>query len=99
MSTEYCGKDWSEKPTYAEVVAFSSQHDFVHFIKGNFSFHYGFSWDVVNMDVINNSPSCTHWWNTFCFLDRTYECYSKCPDYIQDWFNHIYDLTLLLKED
>jgi hypothetical protein len=33
MSTEYCGKDWSEKPTYAEVVAFSSQQSLSNLVK------------------------------------------------------------------
>ena len=98
MRTVYCGKDWSEKPTYVEVVAFSSQQEFKALVEGYTSFYDGPHWFSVRRYVLDNSESRVDWVYTLSKLDGTYGFLEKCPNYIQDWFHHLYDLTLLLEE-
>jgi hypothetical protein len=99
MSTVYFFKNWSEKPTYGEVVAFSSQSSLIDFLKRSESFDSAFSWGIVERTVELHGEIITKWWDTLSSLHMEYRYLNRCPDCIQDWFNHLYDLTLLLKED
>jgi hypothetical protein len=98
MSTECWGKDWLIEPTYAEVVAFSRQPRFQLLVKGKASFDYSLNWARVCQCVYDIGPGWTDWESILAKLEDNYSYLWECPDCIQDWFKHLYDLTILLEE-
>jgi hypothetical protein len=100
MKTESYDKDWSEKPTYAEIVAFSEETGLKRLVKSRYNFDLGLHWIGVESRINEfHEYKEFKWSNILSDLYREYTILSECPDCVQDWFNHLYDLTLLLGED
>jgi hypothetical protein len=94
MRTRYYGKDWSEKPTYAEV---SYLYKKTLLFKGNAGFQdidyflIG-SWQRIGAAIGYN------WEFIFSNLYTKYHYIEGSPKIVQDWFTHVYHLGLMLED-